>query len=373
MINFDDDVGLGQPEAPDQILRLVKAAVEHVSYAVLITTADVAPPGPQIVYVTPAFTRMTGYAADEIIGKTPRVLQGPNTDRMVLDRLRDELLAGNSFRGELINYRKDRSQYLVAVAIDPVRDASGEITHWVAVQQDITERKRAEETLAHAERLAAIGTAMAGLSHESRNALQRAQVSLDVLAEYCAAQPAALSRITEIRQAQDELFQLYEEIREFAAPVRLDFQTCYLDNILHDTWITLALRREGRTIWFREEKNGIDLQCEVDEFAVRQVLRNIIENSLAACRDPVEIDVLFSEAELDGREAVQISLRDNGPGFTEEQRRRAFDEFYTTKTHGTGLGMAIVKRFVDGHGGTVAVGAGPHPGAEILVTLPRKQ
>lgn len=357
---------------PDDQLRLIKAALEHVSYSVLITLADLHPPGPEIVYVTPAFTRMTGYAREEVIGKSPRILQGPKTERSVLDRLRRALQQGNSFRGELINYRKDRSEYLVELTIDPVRDATGKITHWVTIQKDISRRKRAEDALLQAERLAAIGTAVAGLSHESRNALQRAEAWLELLAEVVSDRPEAVQYIAKARQAQYDLHRLFEEVREFAAPLHLNRQLCWLDSVLHDTWTTLAMKCMGRDIRIRKKGTDLDLSCEVDEFAIRQVFRNVIENSLAACSDPIKIDVRFSESTLDQRPAIEVSLRDNGPGLDEEQRRRIFDEFYTTKNHGTGLGMAIVKRIVQGHGGVVVVGP-QEPGAEIVVTLPKER
>ncbi len=368
----NDHVNHPPSQSGDEILRLVKAAVEHVSYSLVITTADIEPPGPHIVYVTPAFCRMTGFAPNEIIGKTPRILQGPNTDRAVLARLLKHLKRQAPFTCELINYRKDRSEYLVELTIDPVHDVDGRITHWVAVQQDVTERRRAEETLSQAERLAAIGAAMAGLSHESRNALQRIQASIDELAELGGDRPELMTQIDCIRHSQDDLLQLYEEVREFASPVRLDVQTCYLDNLLHDTWTTLAIKREGRHIRFRTHVSDVDLQCDVDEFAMRQALRNILENSLAACGDPVEIDVDFAEVTLGDAPALRIAFRDNGPGLNEEQQQRICDEFYTTKADGTGLGMAIVKRLVEAHGGQVATDSDYRNGAKIVLTLPRR-
>ncbi|MCA9068053.1 MAG: PAS domain-containing protein, partial [Planctomycetaceae bacterium] len=246
----------------DEILQLVKAAIDHVSYSVMITTADLVPPGPVIVYVTPAFSRMTGFPADEIIGKSPRVLQGPNTDRSVLRRVNKQLSAGQSCRCEIINYRKDGSEYVAELAIDPVHDMQGRITHWVAVQQDVTNRRRAEQTLAQAERLAAIGAAMAGLSHESRNALQRMHASLDELATTEGNRDEASQQISAIRHSLADLFQLYEDVREFAAPLQLNPKCCFLDDILEDTWVTLALQREGRLVHFDEHlQDGIDLRC----------------------------------------------------------------------------------------------------------------
>jgi signal transduction histidine kinase len=109
----------------------------------------------------------------------------------------------------------------------------------------------------------------------------------------------------------------------------------------------------------------------VDLFSLERVFRNMFENSLAACADPVQIDIDCTATPLDGQPALQIAVRDNGPGLSVEQRQKIFQPFYTTKRQGTGLGMAIAKRIVEAHGGMIAVGDGSHPGAELLITLPR--
>ncbi|TDH57968.1 PAS domain-containing protein [Dankookia rubra] len=124
--------------------QVLSAAVEAVGEAILITSPDLASSGPRIEYANPAFTRMTGYALNEIVGRSPRILQGPNTDRAMLDHLRAALAAGRSFQGEAVNYRKDGTEYVVEWLITPVRDAGGQITHWVSAQRDITERRLAE-------------------------------------------------------------------------------------------------------------------------------------------------------------------------------------------------------------------------------------
>ena len=116
---------------------LTSAALEEAYDAVVITTADLAPPGPVIVYVNRAFEELTGYSADEVLGNTPRLLQGRDTDRRVLDALRESLAAGRRWEGKAINYRKDGSAFLLEWRIAPVRDTFGRITHWVAFQREI--------------------------------------------------------------------------------------------------------------------------------------------------------------------------------------------------------------------------------------------
>ncbi len=131
----------------EESLRLLGAAVEQSKEAIMITGADLALPGPQILFVNPAFTQMTGYTAAEVIGKTPRILQGPRTDQAVLTRLRQELGRGEVFAGETVNYRKDGTAFDLEWQIAPMRQSSGKITHFVAIQRDVTARKQAEEAL----------------------------------------------------------------------------------------------------------------------------------------------------------------------------------------------------------------------------------
>lgn len=135
-----DDTGMGTAD-----LRLLRAAVEASGEAIVITSAELEEPGPRIEYANPAFTRMTGYEAHEVVGRTPRLLQGPETERAVIDRMRAALIAGELFQGEAVNYRKDGSTYTVEWLITPVKDANGRITHWVSAQRDITERRASED------------------------------------------------------------------------------------------------------------------------------------------------------------------------------------------------------------------------------------
>ncbi|MFY9293423.1 MAG: HWE histidine kinase domain-containing protein [Methylorubrum rhodinum] len=135
-----DETGKGTAD-----LRLLRAAVEASGEAIVITSAELEEPGPRIEYVNPAFTLMTGYDAHEIVGRTPRLLQGPGTERGVLERMRAALLAGEPFQGEAVNYRKDGSTYTVEWLITPVREDDGRITHWVSAQRDITERRGGED------------------------------------------------------------------------------------------------------------------------------------------------------------------------------------------------------------------------------------
>jgi signal transduction histidine kinase len=235
------------------------------------------------------------------------------------------------------------------------------------------ERKRAEEKLVEAERLAAIGQMMTGLAHESGNALARSQSCLEMLAWEVEDRPEALALIQRIQKAQDDLRQLYEEVRGYAAPMKLEREAWDVAGVWRQAWQNLAVSRRGRDATLLEQTGGTALVCPADPFRLDQVFRNIFENSLAACADPVRIVIRAEDTELDGRPALCISVQDNGPGLNAEQKKNIFEPFFTTKTKGTGLGMAIALRIVEAHGGVIGVGPALGGGAEIRITLPREK
>lgn len=138
-------------------VQLLAAAVSHLAEGVVITDDQLIWPGPRIRFVNEAMCRITGYTVEELVGQTPRVLQGKQTDRRTLERLKRELAAGRSFFGELVNYRKDGTPYDAELYITPLFDSEGRRTNFVSVHRDVTERNRAEKTLRDSEeRLRAI-------------------------------------------------------------------------------------------------------------------------------------------------------------------------------------------------------------------------
>lgn len=139
--------------APDfdqlEWLRIFRGAVEASFDSILITDADFANDGPHILHVNPGFTRMTGYTLDEVIGCNPRFMQGPETDRAVIDRLRRDCENGEVFRGATVNYRKDGTPFNIEWTVAPIRDDAGNISHFMAVQRDVTEREAMRQRLEH--------------------------------------------------------------------------------------------------------------------------------------------------------------------------------------------------------------------------------
>jgi PAS domain S-box-containing protein len=124
--------------------------LEEMTESVLVTTTELDRPGPLIIYVNPAFERMTGWSREDVLGKSPRILQGPKTDPSIFKDMRDLLNRGEPWQGQTINYRKDGSEFVMEWSIVPIRDDHGKLHRYLAVQRDVTERVTMEQKLAAA-------------------------------------------------------------------------------------------------------------------------------------------------------------------------------------------------------------------------------
>jgi hypothetical protein len=151
--------------------------------------------------------------------------------------------------------------------------------------------------------------------------------------------------------------------------VRLQKGRCDLPRVWQEAWDQVAAVHSDRSAVLRERVLVNDASCLGDPFRLGQVFRNLFDNSFAACADPVGVEVCCEEASLDGRPALRLSVRDNGPGLTPEQRLRLFQPFHTTKKHGHGLGLVITQKLIEAHGGRISVGDTTQ-GTEIVLLLP---
>ncbi len=328
--------------------------------------------------------------AEELFGYTRQELRGQLVELLIPERLRarhveeraryfaDPLARAMGAGRELYGRRKDGTEFPVEASLSPLQTDEGVLVS--SAIRDITWRKETEERLRQAERLAAIGQMVTGLAHESRNALQQSQACLELLTLRVEDRPELLALVMDIQKAQDRLHYLYEEVRGYAAPIKLKRERTDLGTLLEETWTGLAARKD-RVAVLTQETSGADLACDVDPLALEQVFRNVLDNAMSACPDPVEIRAVWSPAGLNGDRGLCVALRDNGPGIPAAEQARVFEPFFTTKTQGTGLGLAIAKRIVEAHGGRIVVGGPPagdalgaaSRGAEIVITLPRKK
>ena len=365
------------------ILRVAErrhlALAKEQSEAAFRTLVEAAPcmivilrPDTKVVYLSPFAEKLTGYPAAELSGKEffPIFIPGEAPQNILAAKI-ESVLTGLPMRGLENTIRcKDGSRCSMVWNAEILKEYQG-APAVLLVGQDITKLKQAQEESLHATRLAAIGQMTAGIAHESRNALQLIQASLEMLALEVEDRPEALELVASIQAAEDRLHRLFEDVRGYAAPLQLERDIYDISRVWRGAWEQVKKARNGAGAVLHEHASHNDLSCSVDLYAIERVFRNIFENSLAACRGSGEISIQCSATSLNGRTAIKISVRDNGPGFTREQRQKVFQPFFTTKSQGTGLGMAIAKRIVEAHVGTIALGEGHGPGAEVVITLPR--
>jgi two-component system, LuxR family, sensor kinase FixL len=330
-----------------------------------------------------AVLRMLGYSNDELVGKPVSTLM-PEPNRSQHDRYVSDYIATGHAKiigigREVKALHRDGRLIPVDLAVSEVK--LGGRRMFTGILRDMSERYQAEEVLQQAEqrliqneRLAAIGQMVTGLAHESRNALQRSRACLDMLELDLAESPEQLDWVQRTKSALVELQTLYEEVRNYAAPIKLEMAEHQLCQIAKDVWRQLDTLHSSKEIQLVIDRDSANA-CRCDRRRISQVIRNIFENAIAVAPHGSTVFIATDADRNATGDFATIRIVDEGPGLNETQSEKIFEPFFTTKTKGTGLGMAISKRIVEAHGGTITVGNGQWtpsltPGAEIVFSLP---
>ncbi|SRR6056297_745018 len=327
-----------------------------------------------LAFISDGCEALCGYTAEQLLANQPAWFDVIHpADRAAVDaHVTKKLAAKQAYQSVYRIRRSCGEERWVWEQGQGLYAADGTLIGLEGFISDTTELQQSREKLLQAERLAAMGQMLTGIAHESRNALQRIQASVDMLGIELEASSEAAGDVARIARAREDLQRLFEELRSYTAPIHLQVSTCDLAETWHQAWEELDLARKGRDAFLQVTAEEVDLHCKVDSFRLQQVFRNLLENALAACDDPLRITIECQNSTLQGAPALCISVRDNGPGLSSEQKQRVFDAFYTTKTKGTGLGLAIARRIIDAHGGSIRVGSAVW-GAAFEIILPRDQ
>jgi len=367
----------------EEELRLLGSAVEQSKESIVITDAELDLPGPRILFVNPAFTQMTGYTAAEAIGKTPRILQGPHTDKTVLRRLRQNLERGEVFAGEAINYRKDGKEFNLEWQIAPLRNAGGKITHFVAIQRDITERKRLEAQLVQSQKMETVGKLAGGVAHEFNSILTAIIGQSELLLGDLPDGSPLAKNATEINQAAGRAATLTRQLLAYGRKQILRPESLDLNHVLASM--------EG--MLHHLMGNDVDLRIvpavglpavKADAGQIEQVIMNMAMNAADAMPHGGKLMLETATATLDEQyvsrfpelkvgDYVMLAITDTGAGMSEEVKARVFEPFFTTKGvgQGTGLGLATCYGILKQSGGHIAVYSEMARGATFKIYLPQ--
>jgi PAS domain S-box-containing protein len=367
---------------------LQAAALQNAANAILITDRK-----GQILWTNPAFSALTGYSEQEVLGKNPRLLKSGKHDKDFYARMWSTILSGGIWHSEFTNRRKDGSFYEDEHTIAPVRLTGGDITHFVAVMQDITARKRAEAEIRKlyeeleqrvSERTAQLESANRELeafsysvSHDLSAPLRHiagfVRLLREDLGDTLAGDPAHC--LQQIEDAARRMRRLIDDLLEFSrtaravmkqTPVPLD---ALVDDVITELSAHLGVRK---VVWQRE---GLG-EVLADPVLLRQVLVNLLDNALkySRPRDPAVIEI--GRQEGPGREPV-VFVRDNGVGFDMRYADKLFGVFQRLHLEddfeGTGIGLANVQRIINRHGGRVWAEGKVNGGATFFFSLPNSQ
>lgn len=368
----------------EERLRLLESVAVNANDAILITDAEpISHPGPQIVYVNQAFTDMTGYSLEEVLGKTPRLLQGAKTDCATLDKIRAALKAWQPIRVELINYCKDGSEFWVELSITPVTDQKGWYTHWISVQRDITERKQIEEEIFKAlekeKELSELKSRFVSMvSHEFRTPLTTILSSAELLEYYGhkSSEKEKLGCFNQIRTATLRMTQLLNDVLAInkAEAGKLEFNPNYLDLEKFCRALVEEMQcnsKKKHIISFSSQGQCTDT-C-MDEKLLLHIFTNLLSNAI---KYSPQSDPIYFEVDCRNEDAI-FQFKDKGIGIPIGTQQRLFEPFHRGENvgniPGTGLGLSIVKRLVELHKGNVTVASQVGVGTTFIVRLPLKQ
>jgi PAS domain S-box-containing protein len=369
-----------QKQQAEQV-RLLQSVVVNTNDAVIITEAEpIDAPGPRILYVNEAFTRITGYQPAEVLGKSPRILQGPKTDRAEIQKVRMALKQWQSVTVEVINYRKDQSEFWNEFSLVPVADAKGCYTHWIAVQRDTTSRKRTDEIRLALERekeLSNLKTRFFAMaSHEFRTPLSTALAASQLLENSRTEWDNTEKRLRNLHRIQDSvknMVQLLDDILTInraesgslafnPQPVDLEL---YCRQFVEEMQLSAGDRHSLKFI-----SGGAAVPAQLDEKLLRSMLSNLLSNAIKYSPQggPVFLQLEFQSHH------VLLQVRDRGIGIPLEDRAQLFEPFHRGRNirsiPGTGLGLVVVKKCVDLHQGTVSIDSRIGVGTTCMVSMP---
>ena len=344
-------------EFSDRILRTVDAIILVLDFK------------GSVVQVNDYFRRIAGWTEQELVGKNWFDCCIPDYERTRIREVFRRTFEEASSSG-ILNpiLTKDGNERHIRWSNNTLTGSDGKVNAVLAVGVDITEYLDVQQQLLRSERLAGIGQTMTALAHESRNSLQRIHAGVEMLEAITEGQEDTKQDLAVIKRAANDLNGILEEVRSFAAPIILHLEDCDLAEVFRQAWRNVLMTCEDRNIQFIEELEGDSFLARADSLRIEQVFRNLFENSLAACSEETVVSV---SACRDGA-FLRFVISDNGPGLSPEQSERIFEPFYTTKSTGTGLGMAIVKRIVIAHQGSIDVlpETADHLGAQFVLRLP---
>ena len=363
----------------DAHLQLQVAALESTANGVVIVERS-----GRIVWANPALTEITGYSLNQLQGQNVDILHSRQYPRSFYDNVwKTTTRAGQVWRGEIVNNRKDGREYTEELTVTPVRNNAGEITHVVAIKQDVTERRQLEQQLRQAQKMEAVGLLSGGIAHDFNNLLGVIIGYSEILEERLEQNSDLHKSVEQIKKAGQRAVSLIRQLLAFSrqqvlAPRVLDLNTVVADT---EKMLRRVIGEDVELIAALAPELG---HVRADQGQIEQVIMNMAVNARDAMPEGGKLIIETMNADLDEEYAlrhpptvpgkyVMLVMTDTGIGMDEKVRSHIFEPFFTTKElgKGTGLGLSTVYGIVKQSGGYIWVESTLGRGSTFKIYLPQ--
>lgn len=361
----------------EEMSRKLSVAVEQSPASIIITDT-----GGNIEYVNPKFCEITGYSNDEVKGKNPRFLKSDKTTQEEYKELWETITSGNEWFGELCNLKKDGKEYWEYASITSIKDKEGKITHFLAVKEDITDKKRKElellRALEKAEESDRLKTAfLHNISHEIRTPLNAIIGFSGFLDQPDLTEEDRKNYIDIIFQSNNQLLSIVNDILNIsyieANQVKIKKSRSDLNRIMDSVYHQFLIEARTKNLSFdlNNEINPSDAFIETDESKLIQVISNLLNN---AFKFTLEGKVVLG-CRIEGDKLIAW-VEDTGIGIPENEQARIFERFYQVDKSesrvygGTGLGLSISMGFAELLGGEITVQSTAGKGSVFSLSIP---
>lgn len=310
-----------------------------------------------------------GYTAEEMVGRSVAVLVPPDLiEARELSRIQEKVRNLGAVRNYPVErITKDGKRIQVIMTRTAIRDDKGEFIGSSVVVKDVTNIQNLERQLAGAEHLAILGELSAGLAHEIKNPLAGIKGAIDVIRDTMSLEDPYREVLTDVLHEVERIDKIVRDLLSYARAKPPSHTAIFLPEMAQRALGMLRQSSKNESVVFRLEKVTEVPGFTGDEAQMEQVFLNLLLNAQTAVQDRGTIVIrLFS----DQVSMVRLEVEDNGPGIPEELHKKIFQPFFTTRTDGTGLGLATCFRNVEYHGGTMEVRSQPGLGTRFIVTLP---
>jgi PAS domain S-box-containing protein len=325
----------------------------------------------KIIYVNPAFERVSGYRKEELLGRNPSILNSGLHDKSFWTKAWETILAGKVWTGEVVNKRKNGKLLYAELLISPIIGPEGEVIGFLGSHRDITEKKRLEEQLVRSQKMESIGTLAAGIAHEVGNPLTSISSVVQVIQRTTTDQ-FAREKLELVKDQISRISRIIRDLVDFSRPSNYEQQQTSVNKVLEDAVSIVAYGKKAKGIKFTLQLEETIPLLRVIPDQLAQVFLNILLNAADAMDGKKgEITVRTTASE----EKVYIIFQDTGRGIPEENLGKIFEPFFTTKGvgEGTGLGLWVSYGIIKNFNGDIKVASVVGKGTTFTVILPSRE